>query len=736
MITKLPIVIDYHIINNSKIIFHNFKIIKKNNQIILDIIHPYKKLNFIKIPCVNNYNCINYLKIALPLKINIIDNMLLTPYFFVISMQSNNNSDLDFFNLLITFLNNNKSSIYKFLDNNNFSNYSINILKYCNKFNINNNYQNINSFITNFYIYVNILLNTGLFINYLHDDFTNKDLKALYGEYIKKKIIFVVNSLRSYKFSYKMSSKFELREHIKNFNNLKVEYKNIKKNFDYFVFIDNKKLLKINILDKNENNILTDKNKFNFNKYDIYYYPPLFKNLLNKNGLFNHFTNNYLFDLIINKIVQKNKLIYYENIIKYFKNDEYINEYLHDIVNLNIEFNEIEDEYVDVLKDDYEINKSINLDINDVNFKNILNKNNENKIKILILLFKNYTFPIQYNKRKLDKVFEKILYISFLNYNLIIDKVDNKFSLKDNINNHIPLKLKTLYINLLKIYIQFIEDNSFSNILYNPKIYNDYIHLEVIKIIFESNENINNLFKLHNNSYLKLKDVLKNSIISIQICKRLKWKFISKKLKYINFLYNKDNIIFFMDRLNKTILPDNFDTRIKRILLNPFEMFKFLKKNRDFIKWTKFLKDKIKDLYDVPLIFQDSEIEKLGNLIYLLLNIKTQNLKDQSYIKFLNYCKNNEKLILHESRINIKIKEKFKFMKLNINLGYLAKHLTWDNNSIFLKEYKNDNDLEEQLTQMSKKYYKYKGKYIKLKNDTITTIESDSSKDNKNTIEL
>ena len=86
----------------------------------------------------------------------------------------------------------------------------------------------------------------------------------------------------------------------------------------------------------------------------------------------------------------------------------------------------------------------------------------------------------------------------------------------------------------------------------------------------------------------------------------------------------------------------------------------------------------------------------------------------------------------------MKIKEKFKFIKLNLNLGYIAKHLTWDNNSVVLmKDDTIEIELEEKLKNISKKYYKYKGKYIKLKNDTIESSSSvDSVKNNKNIIEL
>lgn len=740
MIAKLPIVIDYQIINNSKIIFHNFKIKHENNYILLDVIYPYKNLNFVKIPCVNRYNCIYYLKVSLPMKIEIINNMLISPYFFVVSVHSDLNlgTGLDFFDNLLNALNDKLNKKYCLLNKNNFEKYITDILKYTNKFSIKNKYKNILDFLKNFYEYINITLNTSFLINYLHEDFNIKTLKTIYGDLLKKKIMNISNYLKNLKFSFKMSSNFEIKEHLKNFERKKVEYRNLKKNNNYFVFINNKKLLTIKIINKKDNIIKTEDNFIPYNKYDIYYYPPFFNNLLNKDCLFNYFTSLDYYDKIINKIFVKNKIDYYKNIFKFFINNEKINEYLHDILNLEIEFDEIEEEFENVIKYNFNIYKSIELDINSDEFKKILNENDNNKIEILKLLFKKYNFPIEYNKKNLEKYFEKILYISFLNYNLIIDRNDNKINLKDNILSIIPVKLKTLYLNLMKIYIEYIEYTKFENIIYNPKIYNDYIHFEVIKIIFESNYHINNLFKLNEELYYKLKILLKDIIIIKQICKRLKWKNISKNLNYLNFLYNNDYIMFFMDRLNKTILPDNFDSRIKKILINPFEMYKYLKRRKDFVKWTIFLGDKIKDLYNISIIFNDSEIKKLGNLIYLLFNIKTQNLKDPTYSLFINFCKKNEKLILNESRINMKIKEKFKFMKLNLNLGYVAKHLTWDNNSvIFMKDEEFDTDLKEQLKQISKKYYKYKGKYIKLKNDTIESASSvDSAKNNKNIIEL
>ena len=110
MITKLPIVIDFDnsddLKSSGKIIFHNFKIDIIDKVMRLDVINPYNELKFIKIPCINKFNCINYLKIFLPFEMNIIDNILICPYFFTIIMQTDIDCDtnLDFFYSLIKFL--------------------------------------------------------------------------------------------------------------------------------------------------------------------------------------------------------------------------------------------------------------------------------------------------------------------------------------------------------------------------------------------------------------------------------------------------------------------------------------------------------------------------------------------------------------------------------------------------------------------------------------------------------
>ena len=192
-------------------------------------------------------------------------------------------------------------------------------------------------------------------------------------------------------------------------------------------------------------------------------------------------------------------------------------------------------------------------------------------------------------------------------------------------------------------------------------------------------------------------------------------------LKYQSILYNYF-YLFYNDRMNKNLVPLNFDSRLKKLIYNPFMMFKYLRKDKDFIKWVKFLDIKINEIFNNKVDLNDKNLVSLAKLIHLLVDIESQNLDDLSYNKFINFCRNNKKLILYNSRVNIKIKSCFKFLKINLNLGFISKHIT--SKEIELNDDKNFNklkNLEKQLEKISKKYYKYKGKYVKLKRDTENT---------------
>jgi hypothetical protein len=95
--------------------------------------------------------------------------------------------------------------------------------------------------------------------------------------------------------------------------------------------------------------------------------------------------------------------------------------------------------------------------------------------------------------------------------------------------------------------------------------------------------------------------------------------------------------------------------------------------------------------------------------------IAQQNNGQTAVVSFINYSQKYNKLILDNTRINLKIKENFSFLKINLNLGFLAKHLTYNqNDSLNLDfELEKTQDLiivEEELRRITKKYYKYRVK--------------------------
>ena len=145
-------------------------------------------------------------------------------------------------------------------------------------------------------------------------------------------------------------------------------------------------------------------------------------------------------------------------------------------------------------------------------------------------------------------------------------------------------------------------------------------------------------------------------------------------------------------------------------------MFKYLKREIDIIKWIYVLENKYDELYYCPILINNDDIKILAKIIYYLLNIKEQNLNDKYYKKLINCSFNNQNIILENNKINLKIREKFNFIKCNINLGILAKHIIFQNNYI---EFNDDNDeinvLKNELNIIKNKYLKYKKKYYNIK---------------------
>jgi hypothetical protein len=167
----------------------------------------------------------------------------------------------------------------------------------------------------------------------------------------------------------------------------------------------------------------------------------------------------------------------------------------------------------------------------------------------------------------------------------------------------------------------------------------------------------------------------------------------------------------------------------------------------EYINWFNFLDFKLVELFNTQISLSSNDIIELAKLIYLLYNVKEQDVKNTSYKLFLNHCNSNSKLILYNQRINLKIKEMLN-LKISLNLGILAKHLNNFNNYDFgldsnkgnlvsdnlvnntdnlvnniLSDINDITFLKNQLVIVTKKYIKYKSKYNNIKTEISTSYK-------------
>jgi len=698
------------ILHENKLILNKF-IIKKTNNII-NLISVDIKTNIIRVPIYNKYHGINYVPLIFPLELIVINNMIFSPYIIYSSLNLNINNNLDFFY--------NIKKIIKEKYNYEFYEFSVLLTKKKLFFDIiNNNYINnikllnlsnleIEIIISNFWINLNIIKLCIFYILIKYKDLVVKNILFNYAYLLKNfKYNLLLNNL---------DINMTFQEFYYYNYNKNIKLNDIKINNYYYIIINNNesKIIKVLIKDINKNIITINNSQIiNFDNYKWYIFSPNL-NINYMNILYESYNNKDFTIEIIKKIFNiDNDNI--DNILKYYEKESYLS----NILLFNNLFNNKLDE-LEVIKN----NSYTNLYI--INLTEKYKNNSEKIIEILNILFNNYNYPLKYNRHELDNNFDHILYISFFNYKLYKN---------DNLN--IPIKLKNLYNNFIKLFIELINSN-FISITYNPKFYNDFLHKTILNILLLSSNNISCiLFRklLTDEKVNKIKEIIYTNLILIDICNKLNWQNLSKKLNYLHYFYKNKSYIYFQNKINKNIIPINFDTRIKKIIENPLEMYKYLKKEKDFIKWTKFNSDKIINLYDVKISILPNDFNFIGKILYLLFNITEQNLNESSYLNFINYCKLHLNLILDVNRINLKIKIFIPFLKININLGYLAKHLITndeflifedkkinsysDNINIINNKYKSNDilDLELKLHLITKKYNKYKVKYINLKNN-------------------
>lgn len=737
MIIKLPICQD------NKIIFSNFFVEKKNNpdKYIISLFNRNyeNKILKIKVPLCNSFEGISYLDLFFPLEITINKNKLYFQHFMQKIFLSQSDLPIDFFIQLENSIK--KIDGHTFLNLSDLKTYEKEIWKYLETFNDNILTINYLETIKQLWEVSNLYLNYGIYLIYTHHEFTNKSIKTYQKQFnIQKKIITVSNFIKTIKYSINSSNLYNYNEHYSKLNNNKAQIIELKIRYNYFLKVpfsetsnlQSNKFFQIDILNISNGIIHTSNNKaYIFNNYEWYFYLPNLE--INFDIIiFNLIKTKEVYEEIFEKTNLKIEKIHTNKILEYYYDDNECS-----LIYMKKFFENEFDDLTILSRNNYSITF----------FDYIIQKystNIEDITKIYKILFDNYSYPIKQNK--LTKSFDFILYFSLINLDHIIkDITADKIFIENNINELIPFKVKTLFYNLIQFFYSIIKKNNYQILYFNQKFFNDYLHRCVLKNILFSDKNsksnlINLLFlsKINQNQKEKIISILKNTLLCIDVANRLTWHNLPKKLGYLEIFYNNKDLLITIDKLNKNIFNDTLDTKLKKVIENPFEMFKYLKKEKDYIKWIKFLGLLNLELFYTPISLSTYELKHLGILLYLLNNIEEQNIKESSYITFINYAQKHNKLILDNNRINLKIKEYFNYIKCAINLGFLAKHLTFNFNDIKLDDDSEKNTeiskiqdylkLKEEIKKITKKYNKYKSKYIMIKNsEQSIEILSDTS---------
>ena len=342
----------------------------------------------------------------------------------------------------------------------------------------------------------------------------------------------------------------------------------------------------------------------------------------------------------------------------------------------------------------------------------LINLNDQFDIKILEKLFLNYTYLFSYDKKSLNEDFAKILFYSF--------KYINNISENDNIN--INIKIKSSYLYVIKIF-KCIKAEQY-NIFYNNRIYTDNMINILIKILlFNDNYNLFNDIKINKNICI-IQNIFINCTIILNILNNITWKSIAKQLpsfKYLIDMKSQYSELFITDnKINKNIYIDH---KFKKLIIDPLHMFNYLKKESDYYKWIINFKNIICKIFNNPILLTDKDYYKLSKILYLISKITIQAMENIEYKKLIFYLQKNNYIILYNDRINIKIKDIF--INNTLNLGYLAKHINENTNmnSVTISDeiYSSNDILCLKLNKLTKKYFKYKGKYNEIKKKELCT---------------
>lgn len=667
MIIKLPIN------KNNKILDDNFIVKKINDTILLDTFDSNKYRN---LACLNN-NSYKGIDIYFPLVFKIHNDIIYNELFFIMSLLYEKNS-FNFIYLLEQYIINNFCKKYYFV---NFKNIT-DLKKLCEI----NKYDNIE------YKTIDELLNyTFLKLQYYY----NISLCTIYLEQyniklnVSKKIISLINKFNSTEILF-----YGINDIFKNHQSfIKEKNISIKSNSEYFIN-NNQKLLKVCITKCDHKNIIVNNKIIQKNKYNISKYPSKFNNFINLHNLLYQFISTVKYYSIIDTVFKKNQKMI--NVSNFFINKSFTN------VIMNTNFNLIDEKYKLLTNPLYYC-------FSDYDFecfkKNITNQSyNEDIYNILI---NDYTFPFCYNKNSFTEHFKKLIYY-FYKFNKDIETM----------KGYHKLKIKYIHNTLLKI-IEYLKTENYNIINYH-KIYTDYIFINIFLIIIEEN-----FLNLNENYITNIRNSYFKNMKGIFILHLLSWKYFNKKLNLYSYILNlkneNNNLLFFENKINMNIINSNFDNKLKKVIVDPLYLFNFFKKEKDFVKWVYILRNNLSLFFDNIIKINKNDIKKLGKVIYILTQINEQNLDNELYNGYIKTLKKYDHLIIYNDRINLRIRNILKNTK--INLGFLAKHIVSENDSIISLSPNSDDyeDMSKKLQYMTNRYYKYKGKYISLKMSDLSS---------------
>jgi hypothetical protein len=707
MIIKLPICVE------DKILFNNFLLEKTNNTFTLKVFNRNyeNKIEKIKVPLCNNFEGISYIDLFFPYEIKIVDKKLICNNFLQKIFLSENDLEIDFFIILENYIM--KEYQIDFLKKSDLVIYEFRIWKYWMEYD--DHIEPTVNLNKKLWEVIQLYLNFSLFLIYRKPDFTIKTIHDyLKTNKLEKKVMNIANIIKTIKFSIFSSNEYCFNEHFLRQAKNKAKLSELKIGFKYFIKnLDGSKFFQVEITGITNNIIHTENNQaFIFENYEWFFY---IIDIDFEIIMFNLIKNNKVYEDLFEKTNLKIEAVHGRKMLDYYLNNNECS-----LVYFRKFYPE---DYSDL-----EILKRDNYSNTFFNYITQKYSSREEIISVLNVLFKNYTYPIKQNK--CDNNFDHILYYSFYHS----QKIFNEDKLEPAISEIIPVKLKTLYCNLINLFYQISIYDNFQFLITNQKFYTDYLHRTLIKIILYNNKLLTTTYilnKLSTVQITKIISIIKNTFLCIDISNRLTWNNLPKKLHYLQFLYDNKDILFisnsYGDKFNRNIISETYDIRLKKVIERPFDMFKFLRKEKDFVKWTRFISSSLNNLFYTPLSLSSEDLLHLGKILYLLVNVNEQNVKDESYLKLINYCQKHNKLILDNTRINMKIKENFPYLKININLGFLAKHLTFNYEGPILLEDDLESTqelmkMEENLRKITKKYQKYKLKYSQSKKDTTTEL--------------